>query len=110
MGKLKASTLVEVLIAMVILSIAFGLGLMIYFNSINNSSSYLSSRGQVLLLQEFNYQIGVSNNKPYDEDLSVESNRFNYDSEKTTELLEIVILNAAQDTICSSQHIIVKAQ
>ncbi|PCJ87266.1 MAG: hypothetical protein COA57_04870 [Flavobacteriales bacterium] len=49
--KIKATTLVETLIAMVIVMITFGLGLMIYVNVMNSGNQQLKLNAQLLMNQ-----------------------------------------------------------
>lgn len=49
MVKIISSTLIEVMVAMVILSLAFGIGLMTYFNIIGSTKSLASLKAQIIL-------------------------------------------------------------
>lgn len=69
MVKINSSTLVEVIVAMVVLAIAFSIGIMIYFNIISGSGSYRAFETNLILKQVASETI---RNKSYiDESLEI---------------------------------------
>lgn len=68
MVKINASTLIEVIVAMVVLSISFSIGLMIYFNILSGSGSFRAFETNLILKQIATETI---TNKSYiDEDIT----------------------------------------
>ena len=106
MDKVKASTLIEVLISMVILSISFGLGIMIYLNTLTGSSTYLKLKAESLIQQEYNNIVNDAQKEIETENLKITSTTSPYASNTNLQLLEISITDLSNKEIAHSSHII----
>lgn len=99
MAKITSSTLVEVIIAMVVLAIAFSIGIMIYFNILTGSGSYRSFETNLILKKVAAETI---NNKSYiDEtievnDLTIQKSVKAYNGSKKIMVLELHALDQNQ--------------
>lgn len=106
MGKVKASTLIEVLISMVILSISFGLGIMIYFNTLNRSSTYLKLKAESLIQQEYCNIINGSQEDLESDNLKITTTTNSYVGNPNLQLLEISITDLSNKEVSQSTFII----
>lgn len=106
MGKVKASTLIEVLISMVILSISFGLGIMIYFNTLNGSSTYLKLKAESLIQQEYCNIINGSQEDLESDNMKITTTTNPYDGNPNLQLLEISITDLSNKEVSQSTFII----
>lgn len=92
MVKITASTLIEVIVAMVVLAIAFSIGIMIYFNILSSSGSYRAFETTLLLKQ---VAAETTHNKSYIdelielENLTIQKSVSPYNGSKKVYLLEL---------------------
>lgn len=99
MVKITSSTLVEVIVAMVVLAIAFSVGIMIYFNILTGSGSYRSFETSLILKQIATETI---NDKSYiDEtieisDLTIQKSIKAYNGSKKIMVLELHAIDQNQ--------------
>lgn len=111
MKKLKASTLVESLVAMVILSIVFAVGLVTYLNTVKSSVTFQMVKARAMLRE--NAIDAYRNKKLFDEviekdGITITKTISNYPASDNLIILELEAENAEKRKLGSWREIIPK--
>lgn len=110
--KVKASTIVEVLIAMVIIVVVFGIAMMIYANVTQSSLSVKKIKAEAILneyLQNAEKSTGNTTRSFTVDSLSIQQTIKSYNTEKKLVEVDLVAYDANQQKVAELHKVIINS-